>query len=537
MIRSPCQERPTRAQRSQPLTDQSPLMSEGVVLPSRYLRVCHSFQLRAGSGSKVPARKSRLAALVLLAALGGSACDDGLEPDIATTGFISPSDTTVFADDEFVLEAIVERRSGSSSADTAVWSVSDPEVLSLSELSGASVSVTALQRGTAFVIAAINLEFVDSALVSVVQTGDLRWQMDIAGVASTNGPAIDRDGLIYAVHTDGGSSTLSVFEPDGVARFSVNTCGGNLSPTLGPDGVAFTSNNECTRRHGGGGSVDWAVPIGSFDAGVAVAGDGSIRVVNGNPALLMTISPAGVLLRKDTLGAAPGLGHQAAAPVISSNGDSYVAWAEDEFGPTWLTRVDSDGLIRWTVPGVGWMHAAGPALVADMIVTTGRGGNLAVYDTTGARLWARQWDATLGGVSSPIVDADGNIYVQSQVTLISYESDGSLRWSADSLDCGNCGFAVGAPTILSDGELLVVCDAGAVTRELCSVNALDGGLNWRSSTGGSVRGSAAVSADGTIVLVSDGGVSALWGRTPALSDEWPTEGASMTRARRQQADK
>jgi hypothetical protein len=103
----------------------------------------------------------------------------------------------------------------------------------------------------------------------------------------------------------------------------------------------------------------------------------------------------------------------------------------------------------------------------------------------------------------PVVqlDANGDIYVQSNRRLISYDAGGTVRRSADSLACEYCGpWGVGAPSLLVGDELVVLCDDSGA--EICSVNMLDDSLNWRSNIDDSIDGSPAVAQDGTIHLTS-----------------------------------
>lgn len=163
-------------------------------------------------------------------------------------------------------------------------------------------------------------------------------------------------------------------------------------------------------------------------------------------------------------------------------------------------------------------------------------GGVAVIDTAGVVIWER---VLAGPPSSPVIDGAGNIYIQSTGGLVSYDPGGALRWFADSLAGGSAAFGVGAPTLLVGDALLAPC-----RREICSVNARDGTLNWRSSFGGGptpavASTSPAVGADGTVYLVRDVGTGvpselvALWGRVPPLTQGWPTEGGGMGRLRRQ----
>jgi outer membrane protein assembly factor BamB len=141
------------------------------------------------------------------------------------------------------------------------------------------------------------------------------------------------------------------------------------------------------------------------------------------------------------------------------------------------------------------------------------------------------WTQTLTGeLSSPVVDAAGNVYVQG-VALKSFTSAGTLRWTADTL--GMVGPPVGAPSALANGTIVVPC-----LGEVCEVNASTGALVFRTSLGGGVTEAIAVGSDGTFYVVrqpasGNGELLALWSHTLPVLAGWPTEGHDMQRSRRQ----
>jgi hypothetical protein len=379
------------------------------------------------------------------------------------------------------------------------------------------------------VIALINEEFIDSADVTVVKPGDLRWHASLpdGGVVPPSSPALDAQGRVYLSHRGGGGQEwLSSFEHDGRPVFTVSSCASRLSPSVTSDGSAYTTGIGCTQRHERDGTVAWTVPFGTFDGGLAVATDGSVVILQAQNAYLTRISRQGDVLWEDTLH--EDRATQTAAPSIARNGDIYIGWRPQFGGPHWLSRVSPLGNILWTVPDVGYMYGAGAVPVGDRIVSATRYGNVGIHDTSGVLIWEREWgQVTTAGVSEPVVDLDGNIYIQSSYALMSYDAAGEIRWYAEPLG-SDCGFGVGAPTLLADGQLLVQCNVPDGT-ELCAVDAADGAVAWRSGTNGGICGSPAVSPDGTIYVAAGTELLALWGRVPPLTEGWPTQGGSMRR--------
>lgn len=460
-------------------------------------------------------------------------CDDGFEPDQLISVSVSPSDSTLFAGDSAAFEAIAELRSGPRAPDTVVWSILDTTVAAIRRQTGSQVVVIGRARGETYLIAEMDAQFTDSARVEVVEPGDVRWRVHVGG---DGGLALDGAGRIY-IGAGTGSARLAAVTREGQIVFSVSSGWSFLSPSVTPDGHSYVTAGPAgiqTERRTPDGTLEWSVPFGSFDGGAAVAPDGSVVIVDvireGEfPTVVTRISPDGVELWRDTLALTPEMDAQSSAPAIAANGDIFVPWAEEIFAPNWLSRVSGDGQVLWSEPATGWAFGTSPALVGDRVIVTGRAGNLEVFDTTGALLWRRTWDATSLGVSSPVLDGEGNVYVQSQRELVSYDRTGELRWSADTLGCFGCGSqGVAAATLLSNDQLVVPC---GLTGAICSVAAADGSLVWRTLTSAIPEGSPAVGVDGTIYVGAGEELVALWGKAPPLTEGWPTEGGGMGRLR------
>ena len=479
-----------------------------------------------------------MASILLVAIVGFAGCDDATGPEQVVSVSITPADTTILAGDPVTFEAIVEYHSGPGLPDSVVWSVSDVTVLSGPITEDGKARVIGLERGEAYVIAVINDEFVDSAEVTVVRPGDVRWRVEDPGFPTASGPAIDERGRVYTVRIDGAPGTLSAVTSAGLFLFSAPACWSDLSGSVLPDGTAYTTRADCLQRHTPDGSVEWRVECGSSYGGVAVDGSGSVACLEevldpvsgiAEP-VLIRISSDGTELWRVTLGQRTDPTYRA-APVIASNGDIYVPWNADSYSENRLSRVTANGTVVWTVPSPGFVDLASPALTEDRVVVSHEAAGVAVFDTSGALIWAETWNPVQ--VSSPVVDADGNIYVQSTFTLVSFTADGALRWSADSLRSVETA-RVGAPTLLTGEQLLVTCrNPGQVGDELCAVNAADGSLLWRSAIGSHVEGSPAVASDGTIYTTTNLELIALWSRVPPLSEGWPTGGGGMGRLRSQ----
>jgi hypothetical protein len=462
--------------------------------------------------------------LVILASLllQVGCSDDRVQPDRLLSVSLSPTDSTIFAGDALTYEAMAEYESGTRQPDSVKWTVSKPEVLSLTVEAGASATVTGMERGEGFVVVEVDDQLVDSAQVTVVQPGDVRWVTDVS-YGSYSGPALDAWGRVFVV----GGGNLTALSPLGEIVFSVPYCNwSELSGSVLPDGTAYTTGNSCVQRHASDGSLVWQFDDGGTrKGGVAVTSSGGVTFLDTRGLDLYRLSATGAEVWRTPI-AESALDQPPIAPAIASNGDTYVPW-DSTSTESRLSRVAGDGTLIWTVATSGRVRFASPALADNRIVLAYTSGGVAVFDTAaGATLWEQYWGST--GASSPVIDGSGNIYVQSRAALVSYDAGGTLRWSADLL-ASSASWGIGAPTLLSNGTLVVECGG-----EVCAVNASDGSLAWRSNMVANVIGSPAVAPDGTICVQSGEGLVALWGRIPPLKEGWPTEGGGMGRMRSQQ---
>ncbi|NIW35220.1 MAG: PQQ-binding-like beta-propeller repeat protein [Gemmatimonadetes bacterium] len=472
--------------------------------------------------------------LVILLAI--AACEDGTGPgDVALT--FTPADTTLFSGDSLAIDLSVASGSDPASAANAEWTVSDSSVLGVRALAGGAARVRARARGTAYVIATVEDRFVDSARVRVVEFGDARWRVPRLAPHGTTAPALDGQGRVYSgLFRD---STFMALSSEGTPIFSVSSTWSYLSPAVMAEGTSYTEGRTL-QRHAADGGLDWNVDYAYtwVGHGLAVDADGTVVCLDpgGGPALLR-ISTAGAELSRTSLGSgAMRASNWASAPVIAADGAVYVTWSQSDPSPMAprLSRISAAGELRWTVPAPSPARYTTPAVFEDRILITYFDSGIVAFDSTGTQLWDRSlpW-----GASSPVIDAEGNVYVQSQGGVRSFTPDGTLRWDSDAYLRPRGFSPTTAPTLLADGTLLVPCQydvpSGDERRQtLCRVDMADGSLVWRRSEGDFITGSIAVAPDGTIYLSEDGDLVALWSRIPPLTEGWPTEGGGMGRLRR-----
>jgi hypothetical protein len=468
------------------------------------------------------------------------ACRSPLEDANRTlSAEIATGDTTLMIGEEAVFVPIAHYGFGAGIPDSAVWSSSDTAVATVVlQGNGRSGFVTARGAGLAWIHAILNRDFHDSARVTVVGPGDVRLRIAVPAGARVHAAVGMSDSLVRIVTGGGTLFTVSRSIPGASAA----TCNGAFGPSLDLSDGPYTTGDECLIRHSAAGGVRWTLPLGDPDAGLAVAADEGAVVlhsVTGPPGAVVVsrVSSAGVEQWRDTLGAVALA--QRSAPAIATNADIYVPWRSTA-DSSWLTRLTTAGVVRWTVPLPAEPRFTSPAPEATRVIVTYLGGVTAFDTAAGGVAWSRQFqqdnpaatDST--APSSAVIDRAGRIFVQTAAGLHAYSSAGLSLWVADSLGAGaSQASGVGTPTVLTDSSVVVVVAGSRV----CGVRPGLGTPRWcgPSLGPGDVVGGVVLGNDLVMYAVrSAGELVALWNRVGADVLGWPTEGGNHQRTRRRQ---
>lgn len=480
----------------------------------------------------------RRAAVALVLALPLTACNDppfgGVTQTIGAE-MVTP-DTTLIIGEATAFEALAIYGIGPGLPTAIEWTSSDSAVATVARLSDGRGSVTARTPGGAWIRAFVNNAFSDSARVTVVGPGAVRWRVTApAGLALY--PAAGADSSVRVLAANG---SLSAFDRTGGGGVPVTACGGRFGPSLDAASSAYLVGDACAVRLSATGSTIWSSSHGDPEGGLAIAADEAAVILHSLPdtggttgaVVVSRIGSIGEVWR-DTLQPVPVA--QRSAPVIGANGDIYVTWNAPADGG-WLTRLTATGTVRWTMPLPAAPRLTTPALDPTRVTVSYLGG-VVVFDTAGPVLWSRQFvqdnpaatDST--AASSPVLSRAGNVYVQTIAGLHAYNSAGVPLWTADSLGTGSQTAGVGAPAILTDTTVVVVVGGTRV----CGVHPLQGVPRWCSPALGSgdLDGGVAVSPDRTIYVTrATGELIALWNRRGPEIAGWPAEGGNHQRTRR-----
>ncbi|HEV2209365.1 MAG TPA: PQQ-binding-like beta-propeller repeat protein [Verrucomicrobiae bacterium] len=246
-------------------------------------------------------------------------------------------------------------------------------------------------------------------LFAVNPDGSRQWVFH-AGREIWSSPAVGADGTIYFGSRDHCCYAVTA---EGKLRWRFQTAGWvDSSPAIAADGsVYFGSWDTNFYALHPDGRLAWRFPTaGPIVSSAAVGADGRI-FFGSHDGRLYALSPQGARVWAFNTG----------GPILSSP-------ALDEQGTIYFTSVD------------GFCYAVKPD------------GSL-------------KWRVRTGGItgSSPVVGSDGSLYVGVNKKVWAFSADGQKLWQREATSDNYQEPIEAAPTLLSDGSLLVVSNYGLLT--------------------------------------------------------------------------
>ncbi|MBN2289741.1 MAG: PQQ-binding-like beta-propeller repeat protein, partial [Candidatus Glassbacteria bacterium] len=335
---------------------------------------------------------------------------------------------------------------------------------------------------------------------------DSLFSYPAGGAFVESSPAVGPDSTVYVGSYD---NYLYAVAPDGTLEWKFET-GGRVfsSPAVAADGtVIFGSGSGTVYALAADGSLKWEYETGkAVLANLALGLDGTVYVAPWDE-YLYALKPDGTLGWKVKLGEEPASWTVRAGPVVDVDGTVYV-------GADSLYAVRRDGTRKWSF-GVAAGRPSNPAAV---------GGDGTIYFPTAAAVYALhpdgglKWSYPAGGMSSPALDSQGNLYFGSADSLLyCLDSTGALRWSYAAGGAVHSSPAVGADSTVYFGSQDSTFYALSAAGE----------LKWQFKTGGEIQAPPAIGPDGTAFVASlDGRLYAMDTGTGsgALGSAWPEFG-------------
>ena len=300
--------------------------------------------------------------------------------------------------------------------------------------------------------------------------GGILWTVDVPGLTSWGMPAISADGTLYFGSTIGSAGGLVAVDPGGSIRWIL---GGldpiSSSPAIGPDGTIHVAGGRHVHAVDPKGGIRWTyeTPARTFTlSSPAVASDGTIYV-GGDDHALHAIdrdgSPRWTFKTGDLIRTPPSIGADGTIYVPSYDGRLYA--------------VDPDGSERWSVvvmrapegyEGSPVQVNSPPSIGPDgAIYVLGRG--LFAINPGGSIRWHFN-SRTSSYRTTPILGADGNVYLGSGFAVTALDAQGRLLWDYNPGDVRDSSPAkrhvLASPAIGVDGTIIATSfsetDGGAI---------------------------------------------------------------------------
>ncbi|MXZ46321.1 MAG: PQQ-binding-like beta-propeller repeat protein [Chloroflexi bacterium] len=284
--------------------------------------------------------------------------------------------------------------------------------------------------------------------------GGILWTVDLPGLTKWGMPAIEADGTLYFGASIGSAGSLVAVDPGGSIRWILDGLDRtSSSPALAPDGTIHVAAGRHVYAIDPQGEIRWTYEIsaGTFLSSPAVASDGTIYV-GGDDHALHAInrdgSPRWQFETGNLIRAPPSIGPDGAIYVPSDDGRLYA--------------VDPDGSERWSVvvsrppPGYEGSRASvssPPSIGPDgAIYVLGRG--LFAINPDGSIRW--HFDSSTSGFrTTPLLGADGTVYLGSGVTVTALDPQGRHLWDYQpGTDALSGVYVLASPAIGADGTII-----------------------------------------------------------------------------------
>jgi outer membrane protein assembly factor BamB len=244
--------------------------------------------------------------------------------------------------------------------------------------------------------------------------GTAKWTFATGGAVDSS-PAIAADGTIYVGSSD---NNLYAINPDGTQKWKFRTrksstgfSSGISSPAIGANGIIYVGSDEklYAIADGGQGTVTkkWVFATGGPMYGSPTIGaDGTVYVGSADGSLYAVTDEGSNFKKKwrfSTGGAVD------SSPSIGADGTIYFASNDSKFYA--ITDHGTHATRKWAFAG-GAVFGSALSIAADgTIFGSSENGNLYAITDNGTSA-TKKWMITVdGGLSSPVIAADGTIYV------------------------------------------------------------------------------------------------------------------------------
>ncbi len=359
----------------------------------------------------------------------------------------------------------------------------------------------------------------DSKVYAVNPDGTQIWAFTTAGHMMESSPAIAADGTLYIGSTDnklyaisgGGNTTIStiaITSPKGGEQWQQGTAHPiTWTSTGNPGNVKIELfkggllNSAITATVANSGTFNWTIP-----AAQAIGTDYRVKISSVADATVTSQSAANFAINTGT---------------VKSN-DPWPIYHHD------MQHTGRSTFNGPASPTVIWKYASGPfasspVVKADGTIYVGNNTNLLALDATGNKKWAFKSNASV--LASPGIGSNGTVYIGHQSLKFSaLNPDGSIKWEFPAV-----AGVYSSPAFADDGTIYI----GATIVSFYALNP-DGTEKWKVN-GGNFYSSPIVGSDGTVYYNTDTKLTAVtsagvkkWEYTTGSRSYVPSLGADGT---------
>jgi outer membrane protein assembly factor BamB len=271
----------------------------------------------------------------------------------------------------------------------------------------------------------------ESVVDAISPQGHLLWQWtEPCGSIFRSGMAVAPNGTVFAIVDN---EALVAIAAGGTTlwRMPIDSEG---EVTIGPDGTLYVQDLFATtvfaiNPTNGQALWTYSPPSGHFGARgtPALSPDGSTIYANSSGGVLTALTTSGAV--KWTL-SFPGSEGLLNAPAVGPDGTIYVTSS-----PGVIAAVTPQGALKWSYNAGNTFFETAPAVGKDGLVMAAddAGTLIALSAASGSVAWTAQAPGEPGSRgfynSSPLIDANGNTYIQNQFEVFAFRKDGSALWT------------------------------------------------------------------------------------------------------------
>ncbi|MCD4709158.1 MAG: PQQ-binding-like beta-propeller repeat protein [Candidatus Sabulitectum sp.] len=268
----------------------------------------------------------------------------------------------------------------------------------------------------------------DGYLYAINPDGTLKWTC-MTNDQVLSSPAIDADGTIYFGSTDQKLYAVEDSVTYAKVKWTFSGSSAICSPVLaGPDGTIYTDNMYSIDQDG---NQNWFYPTGisGSSGGPAMSSDNNSLYIQHATAFdhyLTCLDTSGSVNWERNVGTAP-MSFSFSTPTVGSDGVIY--YPTGFGGP--LYAINPNSTVKWKCYDIGDLRHTSAGLGDDGTIYIAGGFEQNFHSLTPSGVLSWTMNTASNVIASPIIDANGVIYIASFDTLFAINPDCSVKWALE----------------------------------------------------------------------------------------------------------